>query len=72
MTNTINWNKIDPDNPTTLPEVNKSVLICSEEGYVSVEKRRKGEDFIYSDSTDTGCAIGWAYLDFNEIYKLVK
>lgn len=72
MVTQLYWHKIDKDNPTTLPECDISVLILSEEGYFSVEKRNKGEDFIYSDTTDSGCAVAWAYLDYDELFKLLK
>lgn len=56
------WIRIDEDDNNTLPEVGKEVLIVSEEGRMSVERRRNGNDFIYSDSTDTGVALFWMDL----------
>ena len=58
----LEWIKIDESDNLTLPVWGMEVLIYSEEGRVSVEKRHKVEDFIYSHSTDSGVATHWAFL----------
>lgn len=69
MESTIKW--IIIEGIETLPPYNERVLIMLEEGILSVEQRRRGESFIYSDSTDSGSAIAWAELpDTTELYDL--
>ena len=45
-----------------LPNEGYEVLIYSEEGRISVEKRQKGKDYIYSHQTDSGNATHWMPL----------
>lgn len=44
-----------------MPELKEEIICCSEEGYISVEKYRGGDD-IYCDSTDSGYATHWMPL----------
>lgn len=56
------WVKIDEDNEATLPVEGIEVLIYSEEGYMSVEKRSANVNHIYADTTDGGYATHWMHL----------
>lgn len=53
-----------------LPEPNVDVLIYSEEGRISVERREKRNNFIYSDQTDSGCATYWMPLPDSPQFKI--
>lgn len=69
--NKVEWFKISEDDDSTLPPVGLRVLIISAEGTMSIERRRHNQGFIYSDSTDSGCAIYWAFQpDFPEGFSI--
>jgi len=69
--NKVEWFKISEDDDSTLPPVGLRVLIISAEGTMSIEKRSPNQGFIYSDSTDSGCAIYWAFQpDFPEGFSI--
>jgi hypothetical protein len=47
---------------TELPNEGEDVLCISEEGLMSIEKRRYGKNDIYCDQADSGYAIHWQPL----------
>jgi hypothetical protein len=56
------WIKIEQGDLSTLPKENEEVLCLSEEGFISVEQRRKAQHYIYCEKTDSGFAVYWMPL----------